>query len=87
VNKLLKRYLTEADCPIVTAHKLRHGFITKLIEQMVPIPTVSKIAGHSKPEITLNVYTKYRKCADNSKEIMEKLFYNVTNIQQKNTDQ
>jgi len=74
INKWLKRYLAEAKCPPITAHKLRHGFITQLIEAGVPIPTVSMLAGHSSVAVTLKVYTQYRKCADNSKEILEKLF-------------
>jgi len=74
INKLLKSYLAEADCTPITSHKLRHGFITQMIDAGVPIATVSRLAGHSSIKVTLDVYTQYRKCVDNSKEIMEKIF-------------
>jgi integrase len=60
VNTLLKRYLAESGCRIVSGHKLRHGWITTLLHKYeVPLDIVSKMAGHSSTEITTQVYTHY----------------------------
>lgn len=70
----LKRYLAEAGCPIVTNHKLRHGWITELINNNVPATVVAKLAGHVNSETTLSVYAHYAKEADHSKDILNKIF-------------
>jgi integrase len=38
-------------------HILRHTFATRLFEESVAIKTISKILGHCRIEITLNIYT------------------------------
>lgn len=70
----LKRYLAEAGCPIISNHKIRHSWITELMNNNVPATVVSKIAGHSSTKTTLEIYSHYLKSADNSKEILEKIF-------------
>ena len=44
----------------------------------VPATVVAKLAGHVNAETTLGVYAHYSKNADNSKEILNKIF--ATNI-------
>jgi len=74
INKSLKKFLIEAGCRAATPHSLRHYWITAMIDNGAKITTVSKLAGHATPEITLKIYTHYRKDTDNSKEIFEKVF-------------
>ena len=74
----LKRYLAEAGCPIVSNHRIRHSWITELMNNNVPATVVAKLAGHVNAETTLGVYAHYSKNADNSKEILNKIF--ATNI-------
>lgn len=42
-------------------HQLRHTYITKLFEQGLDIKQVQYLAGHATPEITMKIYTHYRK--------------------------
>ena len=37
-------------------HDLRHTFVTNLLDDGVPLPTVSELAGHSSPTVTLHTY-------------------------------
>ncbi|MCL2796926.1 MAG: site-specific integrase [Firmicutes bacterium] len=74
INRALKQFLVEANCPPITAHKLRHGFITRLIDEGVSIIIVSRLAGHATVEMTSDVYSHYRKSSDNSREYLEKIF-------------
>src|SRR5262249_28139166 len=41
----------------VTFHALRHTHASQLIDAGVDIVTISKRLGHSKPDITLRIYT------------------------------
>lgn len=41
-------------------HQLRHTYITKLFEEGLDLKQVQYLAGHSKPEMTLRVYTHFR---------------------------
>ena len=43
--------------PDVTFHALRHTHASQLIDAGVDIVTISKRLGHSKPDITLRVYS------------------------------
>lgn len=42
-------------------HQLRHTFITQLFESGMDLKQVQYLAGHATPEMTLRVYTHYRK--------------------------
>ena len=44
----------------VHPHLLRHTYITQLFEAGMDIKQVQYLAGHSSPDMTLNVYTHYR---------------------------
>lgn len=52
-------------------HVLRHTYATRLFEAGVDIKTVSELLGHSKIEITLNIYTHVFK--DDKKEAVQVL--------------
>ena len=54
--KLIERELPETH---VTAHILRHTYITRLFEAGLDIKEVQYLAGHSTVEMTLKVYTNY----------------------------
>lgn len=54
--KLIERELPETH---VTAHILRHTYITRLFEAGLDIKEVQYLAGHSTVEMTLKVYTHY----------------------------
>ena len=41
----------------VTAHILRHTYITRLILGGVPLKRVQYLAGHADPTITIKIYT------------------------------
>jgi integrase len=52
-----KKLLEKLDIPYRSFHVLRHTNATFLIANGMPLADVSKRLGHSKPTITLNVYT------------------------------
>ena len=54
--KLIERELPNAH---VTAHILRHTYITRLFEAGLDIKEVQYLAGHSTVDMTLRVYTHY----------------------------
>ena len=43
----------------ITAHILRHTYITRLFEMGLDLKEIQYLAGHKKVEMTLNVYTHY----------------------------
>lgn len=53
--------LMENGKPSVTAHNLRHGTATLMFESDVDEKTAQKILGHSRVEITREIYTDLRK--------------------------
>lgn len=50
------RIVADLGLPRIRPHDLRHTAATNMIWAGVPIPTVSKILGHSSPEVTMRVY-------------------------------
>jgi Phage integrase family len=55
-GKPLLRQLRRVDI-----HSLRHGFASALIERGAPVTEVQYLLGHSKPEVTLRVYSHWFK--------------------------
>ena len=74
INTLLRKFLIDAGCRIVSPHKMRHLWITTLIDNGVKPSVVSKLAGHANPKITLEVYTQYRPEEDDSEDILNAVF-------------
>ena len=53
--------LMDGDKTAITAHNLRHGTATLMFESEVDEKTAQKILGHSRVEITREIYTDLRK--------------------------
>lgn len=56
VDKILKKYCIDAGIDRISSHAIRHTFCTRLIQEGVPLPTVSRLAGHSSVETTTRFY-------------------------------
>ncbi|EGD49567.1 integrase family protein [Ruminiclostridium papyrosolvens DSM 2782] len=56
VDKILKKYCADAGIDRISSHVIRHTFCTRLIQEGVPLPTVSRLAGHSSVETTTRFY-------------------------------
>jgi integrase len=56
-EQMWKRIETHLNGIDISSHILRHTFITECAEKNVPVNVTQKIAGHSKPSITYDVYT------------------------------
>ena len=54
--KLIERELPEHH---ITAHLLRHTYITRLFEAGLDVKEIQYLAGHSTMDMTLSVYTHY----------------------------
>jgi integrase len=54
--KDFKRILRNVDLPEIRFHDLRHTAATLMISNGIPVLIVSKILGHSKPSVTMNIY-------------------------------
>ncbi len=76
LNHLLKKHLMNANCEPVSCHRIRHTWISKLINEGIPASVVSKMAGHANTDITLKIYTHYNKSADNSVEVLDRIYSN-----------
>lgn len=60
--------LMDGDKPAITAHNLRHGTATLMFELGVDELTAQRILGHSRIEITREIYTQLRE-AQNKKSV------------------
>lgn len=57
VNKQLKRYTERANInKDITSHCLRRSCATHYLNEGVPVAQVSKLLGHSNPEVTMRYY-------------------------------
>jgi integrase len=57
VNREFRPALKKAGLPRIRFHDLRHTAATLMLKEHVPITVVSKILGHAKPAMTLDVYS------------------------------
>ncbi|WP_271628836.1 tyrosine-type recombinase/integrase [Caldicellulosiruptor sp. DIB 104C] len=58
VDKIIKKYCCIAGIEEISAHVLRHTFCTRLVQEGTPIPVVSKLAGHSSIQTTMDFYVR-----------------------------
>lgn len=74
LNLRLRKYSKLAGVPLLTCHGLRHTHASMLINNNVPITTISKRLGHKNPKITLEVYSHFYKESDNeAAEVMDSI--------------
>lgn len=57
LTRSYRRALKSAGIPYRKFHSLRHTYATRLFENGVPLKTIQVLLGHSKLEITSNIYT------------------------------
>lgn len=57
VRKEYKRILQLANLPDIRFHDLRHTAASIMLNNNVPITVVSRMLGHSKPSVTLDIYS------------------------------
>ena len=57
LGRMWARIVQEAKVLDVTIHDLRRTFVTRLVREGVPMPTVQKLAGHANVNTTLRYYT------------------------------
>lgn len=65
--------LNPEGVPKLTMHDLRHTAISRMIRQGVDVATVQRQAGHSKPSITLDIYSHEFGEAERTAETKQKL--------------
>jgi len=58
VDKIIKKYCRMAGIEEISAHVLRHTFCTRLMAENVPIAVISKLAGHSNIQTTMDFYVR-----------------------------
>jgi integrase len=77
VMRSLRRLLAEAGLSAeVRFHDLRHTTATLAIKQGIPVPTVSKMLGHSDPAMTLRRYAHVLdEMRDDAARAMDELFW------------
>ena len=51
-----KKVLRKAGLPAIRFHDLRHTAASIMLKHGIPVLTVSRILGHSKPSVTLDIY-------------------------------
>ena len=51
------KVLDQSNLPRIRFHDMRHTAASLMINNGIPIVVVSKILGHSKPSVTLNIYS------------------------------
>ena len=68
------RFLEQAGLPRIRFHDLRHTAASLMLNHNVPIIVVSRILGHSRPSITLDVYGHlYMEMQDEAARIIDEL--------------
>ncbi len=56
ISQWFERFLTKNNLPMITLHQVRHTSLTYLLNNGVSMDAVSKRAGHSSIEITIDLY-------------------------------
>lgn len=69
-----QRLLVEANCQLITLHKLRHWFVTFMITANAPVNAVARLVGHANPATTLKIYTQNKMTDEETKNLMENIF-------------
>jgi len=68
------RVLLQAGLPKIRFHDLRHTAASLMLNHGIPVIVVSKILGHSKPSITMDIYGHlYNEMQDEAAQLMDEL--------------
>lgn len=59
ISKQFSKALKQFGRPDLTLHKLRHTFVSHLVNAGCPVGTVQQLAGHEDAETTLNIYNHF----------------------------
>lgn len=71
----MKKLKLQEKLPEITLHDLRHSFCTILIANGTDVVTVSKLAGHSSPSVTADIYSHLlKKSAQDAAVTFERIF-------------
>lgn len=70
-----KKLLKQLDLPSISFHDLRHSFATAMIEQKIPLKTVSHMLGHSNISITADIYCDVINSHKEGATAAEKIFF------------
>ena len=70
-----KKLLAKLELPSIRFHDLRHSYATAMIENNVPLKTVSHMLGHADISITANIYCDVINSHKDAAEVAEKLFF------------
>jgi integrase len=74
MRKDYNRVLDAAGIPRIRFHDLRHTAASLMLNHGIPVIVVSKILGHSKPSITLDIYGHlYQEMQSEAAQIMDRL--------------
>lgn len=75
VRMNFKRILKKAGLPEIRFHDLRHTAASLMLNQGIPLYIVSRILGHSKPSVTIDMYGHLiEEKLDLAAEMIDKLF-------------
>jgi len=60
-DKIIKKYCELAGINDISCHILRHTFCTRLMQEGIQVPVISKLAGHSSIQTTMTFYVNVSK--------------------------
>jgi integrase len=74
LRKDFNRLMSDADLPKIRFHDLRHSAASLMLNNGIPVIVVSRILGHAKPSITLDLYGHlYHEMQGEAAKVMDKL--------------
>jgi integrase len=80
LRKDFQKTLARAGLSLIRFHDLRHTAASLLLNNNVPLIVVSKMLGHTKPSITMDIYGHlYHESQGEAAEIMDKLVTPIPN--------
>ncbi|MEA4869483.1 MAG: site-specific integrase [Christensenella sp.] len=75
LNKRFKNLLNSLGLPAIRFHDLRHSFATLIVEEHVPIKTVSHLLGHSNISTTADIYSDVINSPKEAALVVERCFF------------
>ena len=89
VRRFFHPALKKAGLPIIRFHDLRHTFASLLVDQGENIKYIQTQMGHSKPDVTLNVYAHLLKPSnpESASKLEKSIFSQPVTIRSQKTDE